>query len=194
MQHFEDVAIDDGATKSSRPLRRRAPQAYLTTQTSTYKDADGYYIFAENVDTGVRSVIQTGPPEKITDPALYSQGVVAYRALLGTEGEAERNFKGFRRREYAKAFFQRGRVFRTLWVQPEGEESSYVSAVELSDRNDKQADRIGSRVREFIVIRSGETYCTALPIVTYGRRGLSLPEITKFSHGIIYTGSYLSIA
>jgi hypothetical protein len=48
--------------------------------------------------------------------------------------------------------------------------------------------RVFSKIRRFVVIREGDSYCNALPINTYAGRGVAKHGIAKSEHAIIYTG------
>lgn len=108
--------------------------------------------------------------------------------LLGTEGDAERLFDSFRKGERPRNFFKVGKVFRVLWSEPAGDQNTLVSALEKGTSFGRFGETVFSKVRRFVVIKEGYTFCGAIPIVTYGRRGVTKPGVTKSEHGIIYTG------
>ncbi|EMC94045.1 hypothetical protein BAUCODRAFT_48945, partial [Baudoinia panamericana UAMH 10762] len=93
-----------------------------------------------------------------------------------------------------RAFFAQGRVFLVLWTEPAGETATLITSTE---RNDRQPDpglyagRYGepvySKVRRFVIISSTQQYCTALPIVSYGRQGVGKSGVIKENHAIIHT-------
>ncbi|TKA44657.1 hypothetical protein B0A54_04607 [Friedmanniomyces endolithicus] len=111
----------------------------------------------------------------------------------GNEGEQDPLFSNFRIRRHD--FFTLGRVFMILWSEPFGETTTNIGSVIQNDRSmpglflGRHGERVYSKVRKFVIIREGRDFCTALPVVTYGARGVSKFGVTKFEHGIIYTGS-----
>ena len=136
---------------------------------TVWEDASGRYVYVQNPRSEVATTLQTGPSERITDPELLNAGVHARRRLLGSEGEAEKLFKTFRKRDNPRNFFTLGKVFRVLWVDPAGESATIVSSLETTVG--KYGERVFSKVRRFVVVREGETYCSALPITSYNQRG-----------------------
>ncbi|KAK0861021.1 hypothetical protein LTR87_017118 [Friedmanniomyces endolithicus] len=153
-------------------------------------------VTAQNPTSRVTTNIGTGPPERIIDPYLYDQGVRARRAIYGNngnEGEQDPLFSNFRIRRHD--FFTLGRVFMILWSEPFGETTTNIGSVIQNDRSmpglflGRHGERVYSKVRKFVIIREGRDFCTALPVVSYGARGVSKFGVTKFEHGIIYTGS-----
>ncbi|KAF2159660.1 hypothetical protein M409DRAFT_29827 [Zasmidium cellare ATCC 36951] len=147
-------------------------------------------VVAEDPQTRVRTTFGTSPASRITDPQLYNAGVRATRMLYGTgEGEAEHLYSNYRMRQ--RDFFCFGRVFLLLWVEPAGESGTLITSVEPSDQafsNGAFNERVYSKVRRFVVVREGQSYCSALPIATYGGRGVSKPGVKKSEHAIIHSG------
>ncbi|KAF2722887.1 hypothetical protein K431DRAFT_221009, partial [Polychaeton citri CBS 116435] len=107
--------------------------------------------------------------------------------LIGTEEEEERLFPLFRKPQHPARFFTVGKVFLVLWVEPAGE--SVVTYLQAGETTGRFGERVYSKVRRFVVIRQQSGYCSALPITTYGRRGVSKPGVIKSEHAIIHTGS-----
>jgi hypothetical protein len=145
--------------------------------------------------TRVTTQMGVGPAERITDPALYQDGIVARRALYATPGEEEKLYSNYKIRRHD--FFKFGRVFLVLWSEPAGEAATQLTQVNSVVANDRQSSgmsvgRMGemvfSKVRRFVVIREGENYCSALPIVSYGNQGVGKKNVVKSEHGLIYTG------
>lgn len=158
----------------------------------TYDRGGMQIIEAQNPQSRVRTTYGTSPANRITDPALFNAGVRATRMLFGTstgEGDAEQLYSNFRMRK--RDFFELGRVFLVLWVEPAGETGSVVTSVVPSDQAISTGafnERVFSKVRRFVVIREGNNYCSALPIATYGGRGVSKRGVKKSEHAIVYTG------
>lgn len=130
------------------------------------------------------------PSRSITAPDLLSSGVRAQGMPVGSgrEGDQERLYSAFKVR--AHSFFVVGRVFLTLWVEPAG--TTAVTSLERNDRNDIIPGRyldefVYSKVRRFVIVREGETYCSALPIISHGHRGVGKKGVNKSEHVIIYT-------
>ena len=151
-------------------------------------DEDGQRIIeATDPTSKVRTTFQTAPVNAITDPALLKQGKHAYRRLLSSDNEGfERLFESFHKRDQPRKFFTVGRVFLILWVEPAGESNTVVTDVE-EGTNSRSGEGVFAKVRRFVVIREGDAYCSALPITTYGHRGVGKPGVTKSEHSIIYT-------
>lgn len=147
----------------------------------------------------VQTTLQTAPWNQFTDPALLKKGVRATEMLIATEGAAEKLIGGYRRREQPKHFFTFGKVFRVLWSEPAGDTRTIATFVPPgSSRARSQEQRsittgrfgepVHSKVRLFIVIREGDTYCSALSIVTYSHQGVAKPSVTKSEHSVVYSG------
>ncbi|TKA75900.1 hypothetical protein B0A55_07211 [Friedmanniomyces simplex] len=147
-----------------------------------------------NPATGVRTTSASEPKQRITDPALFARNIRAHRAIYGTEGEGEHLYTSYR--THSGRFFAVGRAFLILWSEPSGETSSDVTAMVMNDvppnrstfTTGRYGDRVYSKARRFVVVRPGSNYCTALPIVTYGEKGVAKMGINKSEHAIIYTG------
>jgi hypothetical protein len=134
--------------------------------------------------TEVRVLVETSPPERITPPDMLAQGIVARQSLLGTSGDTEKLDPSFFIRP--SKFFVFGRVFKILWAEPAGGNT----AVTQNTVENQFGERVHSKVRWFVVIRQtpGAKCCSALPITTYGGKGVGKNGVVKSEHGIIYTG------
>ncbi|KAF2159651.1 hypothetical protein M409DRAFT_29818 [Zasmidium cellare ATCC 36951] len=142
-----------------------------------------------NPDTGVRSVVRFG--DVITDPSLGRMGVVVNSQLAGTVGDKEQLYPEFKKRTKPKNFFTVGKVFMMLWAEPAGDSgrsNTLITSQERSTIPGKFGQMVFSKVRRFVVIREGEGYCTALPIVSYDGQGAAKPGVLKREHGIAYIG------
>ncbi|KAK5682110.1 hypothetical protein LTS10_005235 [Elasticomyces elasticus] len=140
-----------------------------------------------------------------TTPEL-DQGVGASRLLTSTipsqgvlssnEVADENFFSSFKVRRHPEAFFIVGRVFLMLWQESPGDGSTVISAQEAADvlpirdgSSNTYAPRLWSKVRRFVVVRSDleGRICNALPVLTYGGRGVGKPGLVKSQHAIIYS-------
>jgi hypothetical protein len=135
--------------------------------------------------TEVRVLVETSPPERITPPDMLAQGITARQSLLGTQsGDTEKLDPSFFVRP--SNFFVFGRVFKILWAEPAG----VNTAVTQNMVENRSGNPVFCKVRRFVVIRQtqGAKYCSALPITTYGGKGVGKIGVVKSKHGIIYTG------
>lgn len=136
--------------------------------------------------TEVRTRYQTEPVEQITDPRLFRYGIRATRSLLETGGDSkERLFDGYRKRSQPRKFFTVGKVFIVLWVEPAG--GSLVTSYERGTSLGKFGELVFSKVRRFVVIREADNYCSALPIASYSKQGVSKLGVKKSEHCIIHS-------
>lgn len=178
-------------------------------QTSSWTSPDGVTTRLENIEEGkivdvfnaqnqVKTRFQTGPASEITDQSLLQTGRSAYRMLVptGSEGDTEQLFPTFRVRSNPRRFFAVGTVFMVLWSEPAGETNTRITGgitAGIPPRTPgitqgRHGEKVFSKVRRFVVIREGLTYCSALPITTYGSQGVGKPGVTKSEHAIIHTG------
>ena len=127
---------------------------------------------------GSASAIQRGDPPSNNAPSIQIDKPELTGAL----------FKTYKVRPKPKEFFTIGRVFLVLWSAPAGGAST-VTAWEKGTVINHLGERVFSKVRRFVVIREGGTYCNALPINTYSGKGVSKPSVNKSEHVIIFTGS-----
>ncbi|KAK0922048.1 hypothetical protein LTR91_005541 [Friedmanniomyces endolithicus] len=189
------LQIDGPTTTPFHPGAATLESAGPTAPIVSQSDRGVRVVIAQNPTSRVTTTIGTGPPERITDPYLYGQGIRVRRAIYGNngnEGEQEPLFSNFRIRRHD--FFTRGRVFMILWSEPFGETTTNIGSVIQNDRSipglflGRHGERVYSKVRKFVITREGSDFCTAVPVVTYGAQGVSKFGVTKFEHGIIYTG------
>ncbi|KAK5696191.1 hypothetical protein LTR97_008611 [Elasticomyces elasticus] len=92
-------------------------------------------------------------------------------------------------------FFCIGRVFLVLWSEPVGENLGATTLQGASSQTLSRGmssvmygERVYSEVRRFVVIRTGGDgrYCNALPLTTYGGRGVSKVGVLKYEHAIVH--------
>lgn len=168
------------------------------TQTTARVQNGIRWVDARNPDTRVSTWIATDPPQLITEPGLWNSGrqggVRAFRMLAGnSQQETEVLYPSFKLRH--RDFFREGRVFLILWTEPAGEPTATtrVTNQQVPEVNDGitpgvYGQRVFSKVRRFVIIREGDLSCSALPITTYGGRGVGKPGVRKSDHAIIFTG------
>ncbi|KAI7182972.1 hypothetical protein KC363_g8489 [Hortaea werneckii] len=89
-------------------------------------------------------------------------------------------------RKDAGLSFKPGRVFHVLWTEPAGALSEGACSESLV--NARFGERAYAKIRRFVVVRAASSYCSALPITSYGGRGVGKPGVKKSEHCIIYTG------
>lgn len=173
------------------PTLHRSAEGVVTKLTDL---TEGKIVQVFNPSTRVQTHYQTGPGNEITDPSLIrdGRGRVAYRKLLptGSEGDTEQLFATFQVRSSPRKFFTVGKVFMVLWSEPAGQTlvTAGVSARRPGTAEGRYGEMVFSKVRRFVVIREASTYCSALPIATYGTQGVGKANVTKSEHAIIYTG------
>ncbi|KAI7190469.1 hypothetical protein D0869_00297 [Hortaea werneckii] len=170
-----------------------------STQTTSRVHNGIRWVDARNPDTGVSTWIATDPPNLITERGLWDSGrgggVRAHRMLAGnSQQETEALYPSYKLRQ--KEFFKEGRVFLILWTEPAGEPTA---TTRVTDRQSPEVNdgitpglhgqRVFSKVRRFVIIREGDLSCSALPITTYGGRGVGKPGVRKSDHAIIFTGT-----
>ncbi|CAG8952547.1 hypothetical protein HYFRA_00009652 [Hymenoscyphus fraxineus] len=83
--------------------------------------------------------------------------------------------------------FKPGQVFKVLWSEPMGSTASGQTEVTNFEETDTSGQSVSTKMRRFIVIRSGKGHSQCVPILTYGFRGLTKPGVHADEHAIIYT-------
>ena len=161
-------------------------------------------------DTGSSKTVQGVEPAKsvvaagtlLPDTRNIQTQQTAYRSLpLSTpsrhvefplqkqeEGRPEMLFPSYTVRRDANQFFKPGRVFMILWTEPAGTLSEGARPEEKFLATVRYGERVYSKIRRFVVVREGTTHCSALPISTYGGRGVGKLGVKKSDHCIIHTG------
>jgi hypothetical protein len=99
-------------------------------------------------------------------------------------GKVDSSFPDYKIR--SASFFTVGRAFLVLWAEPAGGDAT--TAVSKFEVVNQLGQRVHSKARRFVVIREGQHYCHALPISTYGGRGVAKSRVVKSEHAIIHTG------
>lgn len=207
---FNSLTLSGGASRPQASSGNNASQGSQRSQPTAphYISSDGVMTQLTNIQEGqivnvfnpnnqVRTLFQTGPQDKITDPTLLqnSKGKGAYRMLMntGSQGDTEQLFYTFEVRTSPRRFFTVGKVFMVLWAEPAGEQKTLVTGGISTSKTSgitqgKHGEMVFSKVRRFVVIREALNYCSALPITTYGSQGVGKSHVTKSEHAIIYTG------
>ena len=200
---LDNLAVNDSVI--SQKAQPSTAKQTSPADTSIVKSTDGVVTKLIDVPKGkivqvfdprsrVVTKYQTGPAEDITDPQLLydSRGRGAYRKLMGngSEGETEQLFATFQVRSTPRKFFTVGKVFMVLWSEPAGQTlvTGGVSTRRPGTAEGRYGEMVFSKVRRFVVIREAATYCSALPIATYGTQGVGKSNVTKSEHAIIHTG------
>jgi hypothetical protein len=98
-------------------------------------------------------------------------------------------FPSFQVRSDAKRYFKVGKVFLILWSENAGEPTNGTVATAWHPGIvlNQLGERVFSKVRRFVVIREGAKWCHALPISTYGGKGVAKSGVVKSEHVIIHT-------
>ncbi|KAF7185542.1 hypothetical protein HII31_13166 [Pseudocercospora fuligena] len=117
------------------------------------------------------------PRRPSTADSQHNGGAGAIRMLYDT----------FKQAQKPKRFFRVGRVFMILWTEPLGDES--LSEYSQFTVKGLYGDWLHQKVRRFIVIGEAERHCLAIPILSYGKKGVSKQGVNKADHGIVYVGS-----
>ena len=125
--------------------------------------------------SGTQIQVRTGAANPIILQEMLGQGIQAYQTLSAPT--SSRALAGFKRRD--RSFFVVGRVFLIAWADP----TATSTAAPLL-----RPERTAGVVRSFVVVSQGQTYCIALPIVSYNGRGVAAPGVIKAHHGIIFSG------
>jgi hypothetical protein len=119
--------------------------------------------------------------EGIVPPSTRERGI-----NVGAESLASTLFPDFTIRPQPTRFFAVGRVFRVLCSEPAAG-ASIVTSWEPGVVINHRGERAFSKVRRFVVIRTGTSYCTALPINTYGGEGVARRGVNKSQHVIVFS-------
>ncbi|KAF2415379.1 hypothetical protein EJ08DRAFT_571302, partial [Tothia fuscella] len=74
-------------------------------------------------------------------------------------------------------------VIRMLWAEMAGDANDNITI-----SSGRFGESVATKIRWFVVIREGTTYCSCLPIQTYSGKGVGKKGVEKNHHAIIYTG------
>lgn len=105
---------------------------------------------------------------------------------IGDHGVTRKLFPSFKIRKNGKKYFRVGRIFLVLWSENAG--GTVATRYEPGIVLNHLGERVFSKVRRFLVIREGANFCHALPINTYGGRGVAKKGVVKSDHVIVYSG------
>jgi hypothetical protein len=135
----------------------------------------------------VNVIFQSPTPAQIArrEPA-WQMDHLGKRVPIDNPSILDNLFPSFRVRHDAKAYFRIGKVFSLLWSETEAVDST-ASHWEPGIPINVSGDRAFSKVRRFVVVREGGTFCHALPITTYGGLGVAKRGVVKADHGIVYS-------
>ena len=126
----------------------------------------------------------------VRDPTSRKAAVrpqdTGYRVRIDNWAVLRSFFPLFRARTDAKSYFQVGCMFVVL-RSGNAPASSIVTGLAPGTAINRRGQRVLAQARRFVVIQEGETYCYALPISTYGGRGVAQQGVTKSDHVIIFT-------
>ncbi|KAK6442486.1 hypothetical protein LTR95_001280 [Oleoguttula sp. CCFEE 5521] len=138
----------------------------------------------------IRSAIKFEPKNEITEPALYKTGVRAHAKLLAIDSNDDREFldPAYGVRKQPNRLFVPGKIFMVLWAEPAGASSLVTTLHTGGIIPGRHREQIFSKVRRFVVIRSGDRSCSALSILTYDHQGAKKQYLDASENGIVYTG------
>ncbi|KAM0718565.1 hypothetical protein Q7P37_005635 [Cladosporium fusiforme] len=154
-----------------------------------------------NVGRGAKRGSQPPPPLQQPKETQVSFGSgnpdkTKPRISIGDEQVTSSLFPDFKLRQ--REFYKVGRVFLVLWSEPAGSSkgstsskhggSWYSTPLEPGVVLNQFGERVFSKVRRFVVVREGKGFCTAVPIVSYGGRGVAKRGVVKADHCIVFTG------
>jgi ankyrin repeat protein len=132
------------------------------------------------------SVTLSQNPVSLQDPPVdfRKQDIVAHQSLLSANGNHGGLHTEFTL--HPSKFFRVGRVFSVLWAEPACRTDTIVSnSAECLPKRTGYFEF--SKIRRFVAVREGLRYCLALPITTYGGRGVAKQNVVKSEHAIVYT-------
>ncbi|KAL2064642.1 hypothetical protein VTL71DRAFT_3780 [Oculimacula yallundae] len=129
-------------------------------------------------------------PARDTTPPHIGIPEASQRVVRGTDGETEELDETYTKRNKDwKKFFRAGRVFSTLWTEPFDDtlhsENSLFNSVKTYKV--KFGQRVHSKIRRFVVVKTDDKSCTCLPVTTYGGRGYKKKGLNLNAHGLIYS-------
>lgn len=198
-------------TSSSYPLERYPVCTSQATANSyrstTYQNisASGFsrqeigdrYVTNHN-NTDSRTVNNQITNNNSPDMASGLAGVVIVSAAVGAfaywvrgklyYGDVSPSFPMFAKPWAATEFFQPGRVFDKIWSTPPGIKPAFVQQYQ-DGLPGADGNYVKAEFRRFIVIKSGNGFCSCLSIVSYGSSGASKSRLKTGDHSIVYTGS-----
>jgi hypothetical protein len=199
-------AVNVGRHEASQSLYQAAPQVAMGRQFARQQEGEVLAAMASSLPAGVHSGSQTDrhPVQMISAQGEVqvffqntTQGQSSHGDIVppntrerginvGAERLASTLFPNFTIRSRPSTFFAVGRVFQVLCSEPAAGASiitSWEPGVVLNHRG----ERAFSKVRRFVVIRAGSSYCTALPINTYGGEGVARRGVNKSQHVIVFS-------
>ncbi|KAK5170648.1 uncharacterized protein LTR77_005237 [Saxophila tyrrhenica] len=94
-------------------------------------------------------------------------------------------YEDFRKTKTPRKFFTLGKVFQTLWSE------AADSANDVRSRAftiNSFGEPVHSKVRRFVVVKEGQLSCIAVPVTSYGGKGVAKRGVKKSDHTIIHCG------
>ena len=80
-------------------------------------------------------------------------------------------------------FFRKGRVFKSLWIEPAGsvteDDSEFVIAA-------KFGEKAYTKIRHFVVVREMQACCLCLPLNTFNKQGTEKAGIRVENYSAVY--------
>ena len=119
----------------------------------------------------IRIRLWYGPKESITDSQLFSKGIEASQMLDCRDAKLPKRYK-----RHTSEFFSAGRVFAVPW----SEENSTIATTGSASQATTEL--------QFVVVRRGVTFCSALRISAHRGHGAQLEGVIAHEHGVVYTG------
>jgi len=135
---------------------------------------------------GAQGPAQPGTHQRSSQPYLRRQSGSQHAPQNATSSGGTNSKLDSSYKIRPPGFYVRGRVFHMLWSEPAGAGATEVTYGTMVNH---LGELVYSKVRRFVVIRPGRDSCAALPISTYGGKGVGKKGITKSDHAIIYTGN-----
>jgi serine/threonine protein kinase len=81
-----------------------------------------------------------------------------------------------------------------LWTEASERGETDTETASSAWLSDLYGQWVHTKVKRFIVVKVGDWSCTALPVTSYGGRGVRSPGTRAADHGVIYTGDSEPIA
>lgn len=134
----------------------------------------------------IEVTIQPAVQDPISQKAAVRPQDTTYRVSIDNRAVIQSFFPQFQARPNAKGFFLVGRIFVVL-RSGNASASSVVTGHAPGVALNHRGQRVSAQARRFVVIQEGDTFCYALPISTYGGRGVAHQSVTKSDHVIIFT-------
>ncbi|KAK8239309.1 hypothetical protein IWZ00DRAFT_547950 [Phyllosticta capitalensis] len=103
--------------------------------------------------------------------------------IRGTLGVVEGLDPSYEVQRRPRQFFHAGRMFSVLFTEPLGENARNVGDNVTRVIYDQ---RVFSQIRRFIVVQPKQGFCYAVPVSTYGNRGVNKPGVEPEAHAVVH--------